>query len=115
MLVYRKPDNTEVKIRIKPVSHLPPTTIGRDKSAGIVLDDTECSRIHAAIRYWDDIFVIRDMNSSNGTFVNGKKIDIARISPGDVIKIGNTEIKAMAESSSSDATVVIKKHPEDKS
>ena len=113
LLTYRKVDKTEARIRLKPLSHLPPVTMGRDKVSSIVLDDTECSRIHCAIRYWDDCFVIRDMNSSNGTFLNGKKIDVAKLSPGDVVKIGNTELTASAEAHA-DATVVLKPHPEAK-
>ena len=110
LLTYKKADNTESKIRLKPLSHLPPITMGRDKAASIVLDDTECSRVHCAIRYWDDCFVIRDMNSSNGTFLNGKKIDVAKLSPGDIVKIGNTELTASAEAHA-DATVMVKAPP----
>jgi len=104
LLTYKRSDGSEARIRLKTISHAAPITIGRDKSASIVLDDAECSRIHMAIRYWDDIFVLRDMNSSNGTFLNGKKIEVAQLNPGDVIKIGNTELTVSAEQASSDVT-----------
>ena len=110
LLTYKKADQTEAKIRLKPLSHLPPITMGRDKAASVVIDDTECSRIHCAIRYWDDCFVIRDMNSRNGTLINGKRIDVAKLSPGDVIKIGNTELAASAEAHA-DSTVVARAAP----
>ncbi len=110
LLSYKKADQTEARIRLKPMSHLPPITLGRDKAASVVIDDTECSRVHCAIRYWDDCFVIRDMNSSNGTLVNGKKIDVAKLSPGDIVRIGNTELTAAAEDHA-DSTVVTRPAP----
>ena len=79
--------------------------MGRGKEAKISLDDARCSRIHCSILFWDDIFVIRDMGSSNGTFLNGDKIDVARLNPNDTIKIGDTEISVAAEASSIDATM----------
>ncbi len=110
LLQYKKPDGTEAKVRLKTISHSPPVTIGRDKNAHIVLDDPQSSRINTAIRYWDDIFIVRDMESSNGTFLNGEKIDVAKLSPGDIIRIGGTEIAVVAELNRSDVTAVIKQH-----
>lgn len=110
LLAYKKTDGSEAKVRLKTLTHSAPVTMGRDKHAGIVLDDPQASRIHAAIRYWDDIFIIRDMGSINGTLLNGEKIDVAKLSPGDIIVIGNTEITVTSESSRSDVTAVIKQH-----
>ena len=104
LLTYKQSDGSETRIRLKTISHAAPITLGRDKAASIVLDDPECSRIHTAIRYWDDIFVVRDLGSSNGTYVNGEKIDVAKLNPGDLIKIGNTELLASTEQSRSDVT-----------
>lgn len=113
ILSYVKSDGTEAKVRLKPISHAPPVTLGRDKSADVVIDDPKCSRIHAAIRYWDDIYVIRDMGSSNGTYLNGQKIEVAKLAPGDVIKIGNVEIRAESEFSRTDVTQVLRNKPEE--
>ena len=93
--------NGETKmIRLKSLSAAKPITIGRGEEADITIDDSVCSRIHSAIRYWDDIFVIRDMKSRNGTLVNGNRIKVAQLDAGDVIKIGNTELRATAEEGS---------------
>lgn len=105
LLICKEPGGKEKKIRLKPLSQVPTVTIGRGKEASICLDDPRCSRIHCGIRYWDDIFVIRDMNSSNGTVVNGKPVDVARVSPGDSIKIGDTVIELVPEQSPTDATM----------
>ncbi len=112
LLTYQKGDGTEATVRLRTITHASPITIGRDKTANLMIDDPECSRIHTAIRYWDDIFIVRDMNSRNGTFLNGKKIDVARLNPGDVIKIGATEILVSSDpTTSSDVTQVAQPPP----
>ena len=50
------------------------TRLGRDASNALQLHDTEVSRLHAEIRRVDDDYVIADLGSSNGTFVNGQRI-----------------------------------------
>ena len=106
MMSYKSKDGTAKKVRLKTISHVKPITIGRSKDADVTLDDTNSSRIHAAIRYWDDIFIIRDMGSSNGTLLNGKKIEVSKLSPGDVVKVGATEFSfAQEKDSASDVTM----------
>jgi pSer/pThr/pTyr-binding forkhead associated (FHA) protein len=105
LLVVKKRDGTESRVRIREIPHGQTVTIGRGKDATIPIDDPKSSRINTAILYWDDLFVIRDTDSSNGTFVNGNKIEVCKLTPGDVIKIGDTEIVTSSEATSSDATV----------
>jgi len=102
LLSYTKADGHAVKMRLKAVPHSPTVTLGRGKEATITIEDGHCSRIHCAIMFWDDIFVIRDKGSSNGTLVNGAKIEVSKLKSGDVIKIGDTEITATSEASTSD-------------
>lgn len=108
LLVYKKADGTEARVRLKTISHATPITIGRGQEADIAIDDPKASRVNSSIRYWDDIFIVRDMSSSNGTLLNGEKIEVAKLNPGDVIKIGSTEIQVQSESTRSDVTSVIK-------
>jgi len=105
LLVVKKKDGTESRVRVREIPHGQTVTIGRGKDATISIDDPKASRINTAILYWDDIFVIRDVDSSNGTFVNGNKIDVTRLAPGDVIRVGDTNIVTSSEATSSDATV----------
>lgn len=105
LITHTKSDGKKITLRLKSVSHAPPVTFGRGDDATVTIDDAKCSRIHAAIRYWDDIFIVRDMHSSNGTFLNGEKIDVALLCPGDVIKIGDTEFQADTEAGSADVTM----------
>ena len=70
------------------------TTLGRDDSADIVVDDPGVSRRHSEIRVTTDgphlVTSIRDLGSTNGTFVNGDRITSTRLEDGDQVTIGRT-------------------------
>ncbi len=64
--------------------------LGRDSSSPIQLHDTEVSRQHAEIRRTQGSFTLSDLDSSNGTFVNGKRVRQHLLVSGDQIQIGKT-------------------------
>jgi pSer/pThr/pTyr-binding forkhead associated (FHA) protein len=65
--------------------------IGRDpKKCQIVLNDPEVSSVHATIRKTNIDVLLEDKNSSNGTLLNGERINKAHLSPGDEFIIGST-------------------------
>lgn len=65
--------------------------IGRDSANDIVINDSKVSRRHIIIICENGIYTIKDLESTNGTFVNGHRInDVAQITSKDVVKIGNT-------------------------
>ena len=64
--------------------------IGRDPRNELALFDDEISRMHAQIRQEYGQYVIYDLNSSNGTKVNGKPITKSPLKNGDEITVGNT-------------------------
>jgi hypothetical protein len=70
------------------------TTLGRDETADIVIDDPGVSRRHSEIRVTTDgphlVTSIRDLNSTNGTFVNGERVSSQRLQDGDRLTIGRT-------------------------
>lgn len=68
----------------------PTVTIGRDSSNLVQLHDTGVSRQHAEIRRMDNRFLLVDLNSSNGTLVNGKRIQEHWLVSGDQIQMGRT-------------------------
>jgi hypothetical protein len=72
------------------------TVLGRDDSADIILDDPGISRRHSEIRVTTDgphlVASIRDMGSTNGTFVNSERITSHRLSDGDRITVGRTSV-----------------------
>lgn len=74
---------------------IPKTTIGRDAICDLALDDPKISRIHAEIMREKDTFVYTDKNSTNGSFINGYRVNRQILLPGDVITVGNTELIAL--------------------
>ena len=64
--------------------------VGRDSSNAVQLHDTEVSRQHAEIRRAEEGYVVADLESSNGTFVNGRQIEQHRLSSGDQVQVGGT-------------------------
>lgn len=68
-------------------------TIGRKEGNDICLQDPNISRIHARIEQGDQDYTLVDMGSTNGTFVNGKRVIKATVKSGDNIKVGKTELK----------------------
>ena len=64
--------------------------IGRDPGNDVVLRDARVSRHHAEIVFEKGFFVVRDLSSANGSFVNGKKIRVAPLTDRAELKFGNT-------------------------
>lgn len=70
--------------------------IGRGFDNNIVLQDTKASRNHLVIVKQENSYKVRDLNSTNGTFINGSKINpniFYNISPSDIIRIGGTVLR----------------------
>jgi hypothetical protein len=70
----------------------PRIVLGRSKEADVRVPDGNVSRRHAELRLEDDGYWIVDLGSMNGTIVNGKRVDRARLEEGDRITLGSTEI-----------------------
>jgi Protein of unknown function (DUF3662)/FHA domain len=69
-----------------------PLAIGRDPQNEIVLDDRRVSRKHAEIRLRLGRYTLYDLQSTNGTYVNGRRVAEIVLSDGDRIAIGGVEI-----------------------
>jgi hypothetical protein len=67
-------------------------TIGRDPRSELVLADDQVSRQHAQIRKEGPGYVLTDLGSKNGTFVNGQRISRCQLRTGDQIRVGNTNL-----------------------
>lgn len=68
-------------------------SVGRQDDNTITIRDPSLSRHHASIVKNEDVYVVVDNNSSNGTFVNGQRIDRARLHSGDEIVFGNVAFR----------------------
>jgi len=73
-----------------------PITVGRHSSNMIVLTDGMASRYHCVIERTPDGLRIRDLDSSNGTRVNGQVVKTWRLGDGDVVQIGRSSITVHA-------------------
>src|SRR6188474_214872 len=66
--------------------------IGRTPENDIELKDSLISRKHTSIVRKGDRYVVYDLGSSNGTFVNNERIEMKPLDAGDVIRVGDSEI-----------------------
>jgi two-component system NtrC family sensor kinase len=64
--------------------------VGREAGNRIQLHDTEVSRHHAEIRWTGNEFLVCDLSSSNGTFVNNERVERRELTSGDQLQIGRT-------------------------
>jgi pSer/pThr/pTyr-binding forkhead associated (FHA) protein len=80
-------DGTEKSYRLQ--THRP-FTVGRDPGNDIILRDPKVSRHHAEIVFERGFFVLHDLASANGTYVNGKRIRVAPLTHGAKVRMGNS-------------------------
>lgn len=67
--------------------------IGRGRGADVVLAEPTISRAHAAIGYEGDSFFVQDLDSTNGTLVNGNREGKAILKDGDEIQMGKLVLR----------------------
>ena len=72
-------------------------TIGRAQGSDLLLDTPLASRLHALLSVRDDGVYVSDLDSSNGTYLNGRKIEKAQLRHRDVIRVGDCDIRYMEE------------------
>ena len=79
-------------------------TIGRAKGADIIIDAALVSRVHCRLEARRDGVDVTDLSSTNGTFVNGRRVERATLSNGDHLRVGRVEL--MLERSGGRGSVV---------
>ena len=73
--------------------------IGRDSDNDVQIDNVAVSREHAKISRGPNSYLIEDLNSTNGTFINGKKINKKFLKEDDEISIGKHSLQIILEKS----------------
>jgi pSer/pThr/pTyr-binding forkhead associated (FHA) protein len=68
------------------------TNIGRRLTNHVIIDDPRVSRTHAQLRIVKDHYVLFDLNSNGGTFVNGRRTNQSVLHPGDVISLAGVSL-----------------------
>ena len=86
-------DGTEKSYRLQ--THRP-FTVGRDPGNDIILRDPKVSRHHAEIVFERGFFVLHDLASANGTYVNGKRIRVAPLTHGAKLRMRSATSSRMA-------------------
>jgi hypothetical protein len=75
------------------------STIGRDAATGIVVEDDSVSRRHASVARDDDRVVLNDLGSTNGTWINGRRLyGKQELRAGDTVRLGHVSLAFVVES-----------------
>jgi hypothetical protein len=82
----------EIEVRL-PVS-AEAVTVGRSGDCDVVVGEETVSRHHAELRHAeDDAWIVRDLDSTNGTWLNGSRVHEARVCGGDVLWLGGLRLE----------------------
>lgn len=73
--------------------------IGRNKDAAVPLKDPLASREHAVIVYHEGVFVLKDLDSTNGTHMRGASIRQRKLRHGDKFRVGDTVLQFILQDS----------------
>ncbi len=98
-------ENGHDKGTVIPVPPKGTILVGRDTSAAYTLRDTMSSRLHFKIESKEDDHWIFDLESLNGTLVNGTRVREARLSNGDLIKVGETLFSYLSDDAAADPLI----------
>jgi len=91
----------------------PDISIGRDNTNMIVINDAEVSRRHARMELRGATYVIQDLGSTNGTFVNGSRLSgIQVLNSGDAVSFGEGVVLAYESAEDVNATILSEKAPQ---
>ncbi len=66
--------------------------VGRHYACDVVVGDMSVSRKHARLSFRDGHWVLRDLDSTNGTRVNGTRVVRCRLEPGDRLRLGSADL-----------------------
>ncbi len=99
MWILQSSDARPLTFRVEPGDV---KTVGRAARADFILKAPLVSRLHCRIEAGDDSLEVIDLKSTNGTFVNDKRITRARLTSGDRLRVGRVELRVEKEASDAD-------------
>src|SRR5438045_5596376 len=85
------------------------TTVGRVEDNTFQIPETSISSHHAEILLRGSDIVVKDLNSTNGTFINGEKVTEAVLKPGQILRLGMIEMRLETGEAPSGGTTTSKK------
>jgi pSer/pThr/pTyr-binding forkhead associated (FHA) protein len=71
----------------------PQTVVGRCRACEINLDSSRVSRRHCRLAFGSEEVLVRDLGSTNGTWINGRRVDEGVLRPGDVLGIAHLRFR----------------------
>ena len=78
------------RVRLRSQGHV----LGRSPDADLPIDDPYASEFHARVGLQDDKVIVHDLGSTNGTYVNGRRVTSpTSVSRGDTVQIGKTTLE----------------------
>lgn len=89
ILQASEPDDTPLTFRLRSGAI---KTIGRAARADFIVDRALVSRLHCRLTAGDEKLEVQDLASTNGTFVNGKRVERAQMAGGDRLRLGRIEL-----------------------
>lgn len=81
------------KGRVLPLDPTRPLTLGRSPECDLVLSDSRVSKRHALLQFVQGTWWIEDLNSTNGTLINDKRVEKAPLTDGDVVSLGLSTLR----------------------
>jgi len=90
ILQTSEPDDLSLTFRFSPGAV---KTIGRDARADFILDRALVSRLHCRLSAGTETLEVEDLSSTNGTFVNGRRVERARMASGDILRLGRVTLR----------------------
>src|SRR2546425_9718772 len=89
ILQSSEPEGGSLTFRLRPGAV---KTVGRAPRADFIVDAALVSRLHCRITAAADRLEVVDLKSTNGTFVNGKRVEKAHLTDGDRLRVGRVEL-----------------------
>ena len=93
VLIIKAADQPQRRFSLNERDHI----IGRSADVDISLLDESISRQHAILVYRREDYVLKDLDSKNGTFLNGTAVHECPLRPGDVIQVGSHSLRFLLE------------------
>ncbi len=87
------PASDEVLLALDWTGEMGELVVGRHQDCDVVLDDSTVSRRHVRLVFHDDTWALEDLDSTNGTIVNGVSVARCALRPGDHLLLGEAQLR----------------------
>jgi hypothetical protein len=87
-----EPERPALQIEVRLPREAAALTVGRSRECDVVVGESTVSLVHAELRHWGGAWTVRDLESTNGTWLNGARVREAPVSGGDVLRLGGLRL-----------------------